>query len=206
MRTIMKSILLALGRCKYYAVTIFILYCISCFIGIVMVHNQNEFALSYRDKIVGHAIKNDKASIHAQRGNSVLAAVYDFSGNLFLGAVPQTLMGFSVVIPFVTVPIQGWVGGIVSVDYKHKSRFTNFRSTFYYFLVVLLQFIPYSLSIGAGVKAGIDFYNNNKNMGWSLRKYNIKKSSLIDLGFIYILSIPLFFIASCYEFMSTWNI
>jgi hypothetical protein len=171
-----------------------------------MVHNGNNFALSYRDKIVGHAIKSDKASINAQKGNNISAAMIDFSENMFLGAIPQTLLGFSVVIPYVSVLKQGWVGGIVSVDQNHKSRFTNFKSIFYYFLVLLLQLIPYSLAIGAGIKCGIDFYNNNKIHGWSIRKYTIQKSSLIDLGYIYILVVPLFFIASCFEFMSAWNI
>ena len=167
-----------------------------------MVHNGNNFALSYRDKIVSHAIKSDKASIYAQRGFDFSAAIIDFSENLFWGAIPQTLMGFSVVIPYVTVTRQGWVGGIVSVDQNHKSRFTNFKSAFYYLLVLLLQLIPYSLAIGAGIKCGIDFYNNNKIHGWSIRRYKIQKSCLIDLGYVYILVVPLFFLASCFEFMS----
>lgn len=170
-----------------------------------MVHNGNNFALSYRDKIVGHAIKSDKASINAQRGNDFSAALIDFGENLFLGAIPQTLMGFSVVIPYVTVSGQGWVGGIVSVDSNHKSRLINFKSALYYFLVLLLQWIPYSLAIGAGIKCGIDFYNNNKMHGWSIRKYTIRKSSLIELGYIYLLVIPLLLIASCFEFMLKWN-
>lgn len=168
-----------------------------------MVHNGNEYALSYRDKIVGHAIKSDKASINAKKGNNFSAAMIDFSENLFLGAIPQTLMGFSVIIPYISVLRQGWIGGIVSVDSDHKSRFANFKSTFYYFLVLVLQLIPYSLAIGAGIKCGIDFYNYNKIHGWFIRKYTIQKSSLIDLGYIYILVVPLFFIASCFEFMST---
>jgi hypothetical protein len=170
-----------------------------------MVHNGNKFALSYRDKIVGHAIKTDKASINAQQGNNFSAALIDFSENLFIGAVPQTVMGLSVVIPHISASMQGWIGGIVSVDYKHKSRFTDFRSTFYYFFVLLLQFIPYSLAIGAGIKCGIDFYNNNKMQGWSLRKFSIPKSTIVDLGYVYILVVPLFFVASSFEFMSTWN-
>jgi len=170
-----------------------------------MVHNGNEFALSYRDKIVGNAIKTDKASINEQKGKKVSVLLYDFSGNILLGAVPQTLMGFSVVIPFVSVSVQGWVGGIVSVDSNHKSRFSNFRPTFYYFFVILLQFIAYSLTIGAGVKCGIDFYNLNKKHGWSIKKYSIPNSSLTDLGFIYILAVPIFLMASTFEFLSSWN-
>jgi len=171
-----------------------------------MSHNANNFALSYRDKIVGDALKTDKASLNQQKGNNFLAAINDFKGNLLFGAVPQTFLGLGIVVPYFTVSKQGWVGGIVSVNSEHKSRFNNFKSTFYYFFVLLLQFIPYSLAIGAGIKCGIDFYNYNKLNGWNIRKYKIQKNSLIDLGFVYILVVPLFFIASCFEFMSTWNI
>ena len=30
--------------------------------------------------------------------------------------VPNTIAGISVVVPFFTVPYQGWIGGIVSVN------------------------------------------------------------------------------------------
>lgn len=205
MRKTINKIYSAITRCKYFVFIIFILYSASCFIGIIMSHNGNDFALSHRDNIVGQAFKTDKAAINYQEGNNFLAALNDFQGNLILGAVPQTLMGFSIVIPFFSVIRQGWVGGIVSVDSEHKSRFKNFKSTFYYFFVLLLQFIPYSLAIGAGIKCGIDFYKNNKLNGWLIWKYKIQKASLIDLGYVYILVVPLFFIASCFEFLSTWN-
>lgn len=196
----------SLKRSRFYILLVFSIYGISCFVGILMVHNGNHFALSYCDKIVGNAQKTDKASINYQQGNRFSAALADFSENLFIGAIPQTIMGFSVVVPFVTVPVQGWVGGIVSVDYKHRSRLTNFKSAFYYFFVLLLQFIPYSLAVGTGIKSGVDFYNNNKVHGWLIWKFKIQKSILLDLGYIYLIIIPLFFLASCFEFFSTWNI
>jgi len=197
----------AVKRCKLYVLTIFLTYCISCFIGIIMVHNGNALALSYRDKIVGQAIKTDKAAINYQKGNNFSAALFDFGGNLFLGAVPQTVMGFGIVIPYFSTSVQGWVGGIVSIDSERKSRFDNYKSAFYYLFVLLLQFIAYSLAIGAGIKCGIDFYNNNnKKNSWLIWKYKIQKESLLDLGLVYILVIPIFFIASCFEFLSTWNI
>lgn len=203
---IINHIYVAVKRCKTYAFTVFVTYCISCLIGIMMSQNGNNFALSYRDKIVGQSVKTDKASINYLKGNNFSAALHDFKGNLLFGAVPQTLMGFSIIIPYFTVLRQGWVGGIVSVDSEHKSRFRNFKSTIYYFFVLLLQYIPYSLSVGAGIKCGIDFYNDNKLNGWMIWKYRIHKTSLIDLGYIYILVVPLFFIASCFEFLSAWNI
>ena len=171
-----------------------------------MSHLGNDLALTYRDKIVGHAVKTDKASVNYQKGNNFQAAIIDFSENLFLGAVPQTLMGFGIIIPYFIVLKQGWVAGIVSVDSDHKSRFKNFKSTFYYFFVLLLQFIPYSLAIGAGIKCGIDFYINNKMNGWMIWKYKIQKTSLTDLGCVYLPVVPLFFLASCFEFLSSWNV
>jgi uncharacterized membrane protein SpoIIM required for sporulation len=196
----------AVKRCKVFVLTVFIAYCLSCMTGIIMSHNGNQFAVSSRDNIVGKAMKSDKASLNYQEGKNFSAAMNDFMGNLLFGAVPQTLMGFGIVIPYFFVLKQGWVGGIVSIDSEHKSRFKNFKSTFYYLFVLLLQFIPYSLAIGAGVKCGIDFYNFNRMNGWNLSKFKIQKSSFIDLGYVYILVVPLFFIASCFEFMSAWNV
>lgn len=206
MRIILRLVYLALTQCRIYVLTIFITYCISCFVGIIMVHNGNSFAISYRDKTVGKALTTDKAAINYQKGNNFSAAMHDFKGNLFFGAIPQTLMGLGIVVPYFTVSKQGWIGGIVSVNSEHKSRFKNFKSTFYYFFVLLLQFVPYSLAIGSGIKFGIDFYINNKIHGWLMWNYKIHKSGLLDLGYIYLLVVPLFFLASCFEFMSTWNV
>jgi hypothetical protein len=131
--------------------------------------------------------------------------MYDFGGNLFFGALPQTFMGLGIVVPYFTVSKQGWIGGIVSVNSQHKSRIIKFKSAFYYFFVLLLQFLPYSLAIGSGIKFGIDFYSDNKIYGWLMWKYKISKNGLLDLGYIYLLVVPLLFLASCFEFMSSWN-
>jgi hypothetical protein len=171
-----------------------------------MSQNGNGFALSVRDKLVGQALKTDNAAINYQEGNRFSAALLDFGGNLFIGAIPQTLMGFGIVIPYFSTSVQGWIGGIVSVDSEHKSRLNGFKPAFYYFFTLLLQYIAYSLSIGGGVKCGVDFYNFNKDNGWSAWKLRIQKASLVDLGFVYVVAVPLFFIASCFEFLSAWNI
>lgn len=206
MRKRIHLITLALKRCRIYVLTIFLTYWISCIAGIWMSHTGNDFALLTRDKLVGHAMQTDQASIKYQQGNNLSAALIDFGANLFMGAVPQTIMGLGIVIPYCSAAVQGWVGGIVSVDSAHKSRLTGFKSAFYYFFVLLLQFIPYSLAIGAGIKCGVDFYINNKIQGWRIWDFRIQKESLIDLGCVYLLVVPLFFIASCFEFFSTWNI
>jgi hypothetical protein len=206
MKRLFTSILLAIKRAKVQIILVFFIYCISCSAGILMSHLGNQFSLNTRDKIVKKAYHSDKASINYQKGKNLSAALFDFSGNLFFGAVPQTAMGLSIVIPFITVSIQGWIGGIVSVDNNHLSRFNNIKSTLYYIIVILLQFIPYSIAIGSGIKFGLDCYTYNKSLNFKLFNYKFKKESLIDLGYVFIAVIPLFFIASLFEFLSSWNV
>ena len=171
-----------------------------------MSHNGNKIALSQRDKIVHSAKTIDKAAVNYIAGNNFKAAIYDCAGNLFLASIPQTVLGFGIVLPYFTVAYQGWVGGIVSVNDFHQSRFINFKRSAYYFIVLLLQFIPFSISIGAGIKCGIDSFKHNSKVSWKIWNYRIPLPSLKDLGYVYLLSIPLFFIASCFEFLSSWNI
>ena len=205
MNKLFQYILESLNKCKVYIISVFLVYCFSCSIGIIMVQTDNNFALAQRDKIVGTAIHGDKASVSYQEGNHLAATIYDFTGNLFFGVV-QTFLGLGIVIPYFTVSYQGWVGGIVSVNNYHKSRLKKLKSALYYFVVLLLQFMAYSLSIGAGIKTGLELYKQNKLISWKLWKYKINKRNLLDIRNIYMLSIPIFFIASFFEFFSSWNI
>jgi hypothetical protein len=205
MKKIFLSILASFNKCKVYIIIVFLVYCLSCLTGIIMVHTDNNFALSQRDKIVDTANQEDKASINYQKGSQFNATLYDFTGNLFFAGV-QTFMGLGIVIPYFTVAYQGWVGGIVSVNNFHKSRLKVLKSALYYVIVLLLQFIAYSMCIGTGIKAGVEIYKQNASISWKLWKYRIKKSNLIDIGNIYFISIPLFFIASLFEYYSSWNI
>ena len=168
-----------------------------------MVHFGNQFALSRRDRIVGVAQIRDKASINYNSGNRFKAALIDFSGNLFIGSIIQSIMAFSVLAPYVSSSYQGWIGGIVSVDSSHLSRFRKIKPALYYVFVLLLQFIPYSLAIGAATRAGYSTYVLNKHKPISQYKFDSK--SIKDLFLVYLLVIPLFFVASCFEFLSTWN-
>lgn len=204
MQNLYTSVLSSARRCKKWALVIFTLYTLSCLAGMYMVHSGSSFALSYRDKVVGAAIAKDQASINYKKGNRFKAALLDFSGNLFIGAIPQTIMGLSVVVPCVTTVYQGWIGGIVSVDGHHRSRLKTSKSALYYFIVLLLQYIPYSLAIGSGLRLGVETYKVNR--GGKLSRYKIDQPSLKDVLYIYVLVVPLFFIASCFEFMSTWNV
>ena len=183
--------------------SIFLVYIISCTIGSVMVHLNSSFALSIRDKIVEKAVSNDKAAINYNSGNNFKAAIIDFSGNLFLSSTVQTAMGIGIGIPYCTAFFQGWIGGIVTVDGNHKSRFSNWRSALYFLIVFILQTIAYSLCIGAGIKLGIETYKLNTNT--PILKYRLHKQSLKDIALIYILATPIFLVASLFEFCSSWN-
>ena len=180
-----------------------IIYCLSCLTRILLVKMDNSFSLSYRDQIVGKAVSQDKASINYISGNRFTAALIDFKGNL-LGSVTQTIIGLSVVLPFLTVSYQGWIGGIVSDDGNHQSRLNKIKSALYYFIVLILQYIPYSLTIGSGLRLGVETYRMNKSN--NLFQYRIDKTGIRDVLNMYILATPLFFIASCFEFLSPWNI
>jgi hypothetical protein len=201
-----NSVLAAVVGCRLYVLSIFLVYIISCTVGILMVHTGNQFALSERDKIVGVAIQTDKAALNYQSGNKLTAAVYDFAGNLFIAAIPQTVIGLAIVPPYFTVAYQGWVGGIVSVNGSHQSRLTSFKSSVYYFIVLLLQITAFSLSIGSGIKCGVDTYKHNHEVGWRFWKFRIPKESLAAVGYVYLVSLPVFLVASCFEFLTSWNI
>ncbi|HLP17086.1 MAG TPA: hypothetical protein VK470_12555, partial [Bacteroidota bacterium] len=196
----------ALRRCRTCVASVFLTYCLACTCGIVMAHQGNEFALSQGDRIVSNVMKNDKASLEYQVGNNLSAAINDCTGNLFFAAIPQTLLGFGVVLPYFTVAYQGWIGGIVSVDGEQRSRFSSVRSGAYYLIVLIMQFIPFSLCIGAGVRCGIDLYRYNASIGWKVYNYHFPLKSLRDVAVVVLASVPLFFIASCFEFFSHWNV
>ena len=122
-----------------------------------------------------------------------------------MGAVPQTISSFAIIFPYPLIAHQGWVGGIVSVRGDHTSRLNDPRSAVYYLLTLLLQLMPYSLAIGAGVNAGValfrtpPYYQGQKWLGI------FPKEALRDVARIYAIVIPLFLVASLWEFLSPWN-
>ncbi|MGC1376419.1 MAG: stage II sporulation protein M [Anaerolineales bacterium] len=200
------SVARAIGRARLPIALVAATYAVSLLVGMVMAHTGNAFALNYRDQLVGQAVKQDAASVAAIQGDNLRAALLDFAGNLLLGAAPKTLSGYSVIFPFPMVAYQGWIGGIVSVRGDHSSRLDDPRSAVYYLLTLLLQLVPYSLAVGAGVNAGIALlkppphYQDAKWLGL------FSKEALRDVGRIYALVIPLFLVASLWEFLSPWNI
>ncbi|MBI4885821.1 MAG: hypothetical protein HY824_01900 [Acidobacteria bacterium] len=195
----------ALRRTRPFALLIFLAYVLSSAVGIVMAHAGNRVALAARNKTVRKALASDEASIAYQSGNPARAVVFDFAGNLFMAAIPQTVAGLGVALPFISVAYQGWVGGVVSVDCAHRSRLRSIKAASYYFLVLLLQFIPFSLSIGAGVRCGVDLYRHNSDVSWRFWRYRLPRESLVDVARVYAATVPLFFVASAFEFFSPWN-
>jgi len=192
----MKS---ALSRAKIPILTVAATYFVSVVIGIVMVHSGNQFALSYRDNLASKA----RSGVVLTRKSELAKGLADFGGNS-LGAVGDTILGFGIVLPYPMVFYRGWVGGIVSVDGDHISRLMDLKKAAYYFSVVFLQLLGYSLAAGAGIQAGLSMFRARpKNAGFMW--FGISKEALMDILWIYALVIPIFLVASLWEFLSPWN-
>lgn len=179
--------------------TVALTYFISVVIGIVMVPTGNAFAQSYRDKIVSSA-QSSPVLVALGQNDRLRAAVLDFAGNLY-AAIANTIGGLAVVVTYPIVAYRGWIGGIVSVDSAHISRLADPKEAAYYLITLVLQLIPYSVSGGAGVNLGLAFlrpkpyYQGDKWMG-------IPKEAIRDILRIYIVVVPLFLVASLFEFIA----
>jgi len=171
-----------------------------------MIHAGNQFALDYRDQLVNQSLQSNPASVAYAQGNNFEAALWDFAGNLVLGAFPKTISGFSVVLAYPMVIQQGWVGGIVSVRGDHTSRLSEPRSATYYLLTLFLQLVPYSLAVGGGVNVGIALFRTPPCYKGPKWLGIFPKEALRDVARIYLIVIPLFLVASLWEFLSPWNL
>jgi hypothetical protein len=171
-----------------------------------MVHAGNPFALTYRDQLVQQAAQQDPAARAASQGENLSAALWDCGGNLLVGAVPKTISGFAIIFPYPWVAYQGWVGGIVSVRGDHTSRLNDPRSALYYLLTLILQVIPYSLAVGAGVNVGVALFRPAPYYQGEQWLSIFPAEVLRDVGRIYAVVIPLFLVASLWEFLSPWNL
>jgi hypothetical protein len=187
----------SLYRARIAILTVALTYLASVSIGMFMVHTGNEWALAYRDRIVSGA-QSSPTLIALNQNNRLRAAIFDFGGNLY-GAIADTLGGLGVVFPFPFIAYRGWIGGIVSIDSSHVSRFAEPREAAYYLVTLTLQLIPYVLSGGAGINVGLalwrpkSFYQGEKWLG-------IPREAIRDTFRIYLLVVPLFLLASLWEF------
>ena len=196
---LLAQVIAALGRARLGILTIALAYALSVVVGAGMVHAGNGFALAQRDSLVARARASEPSLRALRDGNRLRAALWDARSNL-LAAIVDTVGGLGVVFPYPLVAYRGWVGGIVSVDSTHASRLSNGREAAYYLLTLLLQLIPYSLAAGVGVNLGLALwrpraaYQGAKWMG-------LPREALLDVLRVYLLVVPLFLIASLWEFL-----
>jgi len=186
------------------SVIMMLVYAITVTVGALMAHQGNRLALGARDAIVAHALNVDPASRAYARDSRWEAAAWDFSRNLVLGGVSSTVLGLAIVLPYGTAAYRGWVGGIVAVDGKHRSRLHDPRSALYYLLTLLLQLVPYSLAGGAGVRLGLRYLRSSASR--RQRWLGLPRDALADALWIYALVVPLFLVDSIWEFLSSWNL
>jgi len=197
----MSQVSAAVSRARWPIVLMALTYLLAVLTGIGMVSAQNKFALGYRDKLVSDAAAHSRVLNWHYSGHHLQAALLDFAGNLGLGAIPNTIAGLSVVLPFPMAVFRGWVGGVVSVDERHHSRLAELREAIYYLVVIVLQLIPYSLAGGAGVRLGLRFYST-----WGHRDvarwWVLPRDATLDVLWIYSVVVPLFLLASLVEFLA----
>jgi hypothetical protein len=200
---VIERIVQALRHAKFGIWTIALTYVVTVLIGLVMVHAGNRFALDYRDKLVGTAQKESPIMLQYQHGHRLAAAGLDTAGNA-LGGLASLLAGYGVPAGYWVAASRGFVGGVVSVDGEHRSRLGGAHEAFYYLVTLLLQLIPYTLSGGAGVNLGLAAFANASWTGYRgprVRWLQIPYEALRDACWIYATCLPLFAIASLFEFL-----
>jgi uncharacterized membrane protein SpoIIM required for sporulation len=189
----------ALQRARLPILTVALTYVVSVAAGILMAHSGNEFALAQRDTIVSTA-QACPILVALNQNDRLRAAVMDFAGNFF-GAACNTLAGLGIVFAYPIMAYHGWVGGIVAVNSAHMSRLADPAEALYYVITLVLQLIPYTLAGGAGINLGVAFlrprspYQGEKWLG-------IPKEAIRDVLRIYLLVVPLFLLASLWEFFA----
>lgn len=196
----LQSLALAFAHARIGILIIASTHVLSVTAGALMVHGENRFALDYRDSLVARAHRSDPAARADDAGDHARAALIDFSRNLALAAIPETIGGLTLVLPAGLAAYRGWVGGIVSVDRRHHSRLQHARAAFYYLVALFLQLSAFSLAGGAGLHLGWSYFRRQQPFvgpAW----FRLPKSALIDVARLYLLIVPLFAIGSWWEFL-----
>jgi hypothetical protein len=177
-----------------------VIYAVSLGTGMLMAHAGNRFALDFRDSLVARAHRDDPAARADDAGKHAVAAAIDFSRNLGLAAIPETIGGLTLVLPAGVAAYRGWVGGIVSVDGSHQSRLRRTRTAVYYLVVLALQLSAFTLAGGGGLHLGWAFIRKRGpyvGPSW----FSLPKPALVDVAWLYVLIVPLFAIGSLWEFL-----
>jgi hypothetical protein len=191
----------ALTRSRRAIISVALVYAISVAVGAIMVHAGFQPAIQYRDSLIAGARANDLALIAYNNGDVLLAALIDFTQNLLVGAVPSTLSGLGVVFAYPFIAQRGWVGGIVSVNDLHVSRLATPYGALYYLLTLVLQLVPYSLAGGVGVNMGLAYFRTPVHYQGD-RWLGIPKEAMLDALRVYVVIVPLFLVASLWEFLA----
>jgi hypothetical protein len=190
----------ALSRARFGIVTVGAAYVVSAAVGMAMVHGGSSFALGQRDRLVSRASATSSILQAFRHGNRWTAAALDAGGNL-VGAAASTLAGYWAPAVYPLAIYRGWIGGIVGVDRHHRSRLVDAAERRYYLVTLLLQLLPYTLAGGAGVTLGrarvrpVGAYAGPRIAG-------LPVEALRDAARIYVLVVPLFAIASSFEFLA----
>jgi len=196
---IFARVQLAIKRARLGLLLIGCAYVTGLMVGIVSVHTGHQRSLAFRDRIVSKAQSSSPILRYADKGHPIVAAALDFGGNL-LGATLTAGAGWYAPAPFPLAIYRGWIGGIVSVDGHHRSRFRTMDSGLCYGLVVVLQLVGYTLSGGAGVNLGIARTRPRPEYTGP-RFLSVPIEAIRDAAYIYGLVIPIFAIASALEFL-----
>jgi hypothetical protein len=170
--------------------------------GIILASAGVPFAVEQRDAIVGNAQTSSVIRTDNQ-GDHLHAALLDFGSNLFLGAVPTSITGLSVVGPFPIAAYRGWVGGIVSIDGRHQSRLANAGSAVYYVVTLGIQLSAFILTMAAGLHLGLAAWrarNDDSLRSWA--GFRLPPAALVDAGYLYLLAVPIFLAGSLWEFFA----
>jgi len=189
----------AIVRARLGVATVAAAYLLGVLAGAIMAHTGNRFALSYRDRMVSQAIKTSPI-LHADgSGKPLVAAALDTAGNA-AGGIGGVISGYCLPIGYAIAVYRGWIGGIVSVDWRHRSRLAIDNGAAYYVTVMLLQLIPFSLTGGAGINIGLAAFTTltpYKRTKWSYPP----RRAVLDAAILFAVSLPIFAIASTVEFL-----
>ena len=197
---LVRASLSAIDRARVAILSVAVVYVLSVAMGIGMVSVGNTYALDRRDEIVADARSTDTLVAY-RSGDRLRAALLDFAANLGLGGVTSSVLGISVVGAYPVFAYRGWVGGIVSVDAQHRSRLASPDTALYYLVTLVLQLIPYSIAGGVGVRLGIGAW---RDMRGSSRPsvLGLRTDRLRDVALAYVVIVPLFLVASLWEFLA----
>ena len=195
----LKQVSWAVGHARAGILIIGATYAASLATGVLMVHTGNRFALAYRDSLVARAHRADPAARAGDAGAHGVAAAVDFSRNLGLVAIPETIGGLTLVLPVGLASYRGWVGGIVSVNRDHQSRLRRPPAAVYYLVTLVLQLSGFTLAGGGGLHLGWAFLRKRGPFvgpAW----FRLPRPALVDVAWLYVLIVPLFALGSLWEF------